>query len=204
MPGRQNPEAYGDDCREVVGVFRVLTTKPTGSLKLEAIEINGDKAFAARPVFLKQSYMSAHSKFSPSSAKRWLTCPGSMSLPVTEQKSSVYAAEGSAAHLLAQRCQLIGASPDHYHGDLINVIDEDTGESDGVFEVTDEMIRGVRLFLDAIDSYKRKDSVSQAERRVFHAKNQDFGGTIDSQVVTPSESALTMLCLLYTSPSPRD
>ena len=138
--------------------------------------------------------MSAHSKFSPSSAKRWLTCPGSLTLP-GEDRTSVYAAEGTAAHSIAQRCQLIGVGPQHFHGDMVNVIDDETGESDGVFEVTDEMIRSVRMFLDTVEAYRKPASEVRAETRVLHKVNPDFGGTIDCRVSHPE--SLTLIDLKY-------
>jgi len=47
--------------------------------------------------------MAAHALLGPSAAKRWLTCTPSARLSETfEDKSSVYAAEGTAAHELAE------------------------------------------------------------------------------------------------------
>ena len=46
-----------------------------------------------------------HSVFSPSSAKRWMTCPGSIALSMQcpEPETSKYAEEGTRAHDLAER-----------------------------------------------------------------------------------------------------
>lgn len=46
----------------------------------------------------------AHKKFSPSSAKRWLACPGSIQLSehAPPQKDSVYSREGTKAHTLLE------------------------------------------------------------------------------------------------------
>lgn len=47
--------------------------------------------------------MGKHSRFSPSSSKRYLNCPPSLTLEEQfEDEDSVYAAEGSAAHALAE------------------------------------------------------------------------------------------------------
>ncbi len=45
----------------------------------------------------------AHARLSPSAAERWMTCPGSVKLSEgREDKGSAYAAEGTAAHELAE------------------------------------------------------------------------------------------------------
>lgn len=52
----------------------------------------------------------AHARLSPSSASRWMTCPGSAALCDGEDdEGSDYAAEGTAAHELAERI-LLGAN----------------------------------------------------------------------------------------------
>lgn len=46
----------------------------------------------------------AHAKLSPSSAERWMSCPGSVALNEgKEDRGSSYAAEGTAAHELAEK-----------------------------------------------------------------------------------------------------
>ena len=49
--------------------------------------------------------MSGHAKLSPSSAVRWMTCPGSVALSEgIEDKSSSNADEGSMMHAMAAKC----------------------------------------------------------------------------------------------------
>jgi hypothetical protein len=44
----------------------------------------------------------AHAKLGPSGAHRWMSCPGSIVLEEdVPDRSSVYADEGTAAHMLA-------------------------------------------------------------------------------------------------------
>lgn len=142
-----------------------------------------------------------HSLLSPSASQRWLTCPGSLSLPNAEcpgcggplhirgdegrvtcpscnavmslnvlDKSSEYAAEGSAAHALAERCLVLGAEPSDMLGDTIEG-----------FEVTQEMVSGVELYLDTIQ--KQLDKLDNAkmipEVRYEHPAIADFAGTSD-------------------------
>ena len=49
----------------------------------------------------------AHAKLSPSSAERWMTCPGSVALcdGLVDEGSS-FAAEGTAAHWVAEQILL--------------------------------------------------------------------------------------------------
>lgn len=60
--------------------------------------------------------MAGHAKLSPSSAERWMTCPGSVALSEGYADSSSAAAdEGTAAHELAERI-LLGAKGDELVG----------------------------------------------------------------------------------------
>lgn len=47
-----------------------------------------------------------HSRFGGSSASRWMACPGSVVLcdQMPKQETSVWAAEGTLAHALAEHC----------------------------------------------------------------------------------------------------
>lgn len=86
----------------------------------------------------------AHAKFSPSSAHRWIPCPGSILLESqVPDKSSDFADEGTAAHELAERCLNTNASAAEFIGTLIRV-----GEKD--WPVTDEMAENVQVYLDLI------------------------------------------------------
>ena len=90
--------------------------------------------------------MSAHSLNSPSSFSRRIGCPGSANmekdLPNT---SSIFAAEGTAAHELGERCLLEGTQPADYKGEYIRV---DKDDLDKEFEVTPDMISAVQVYVD--------------------------------------------------------
>lgn len=74
--------------------------------------------------------MTRHAILSPSAASRWFACPGSLWLSKNEQdETSPAAAEGTAAHALAEYCLKFGKSADSLVGKKVTVspinVDED-------------------------------------------------------------------------------
>lgn len=89
----------------------------------------------------------AHAKLSPSSASRWLNCPGSVALCENLPDSSSSAAlEGTVAHALAAHCLTSGADP----RTLVGMVFEDIAE----FPVSDEMAGHVADYCDYINSFR--------------------------------------------------
>lgn len=90
--------------------------------------------------------MATHAKLSPSSSKRWMTCPGSIALIDSlniEDKPSKYAAEGTVAHEIHERCLLKSTDAKEYLGETITV--------DGMsFTVNDNMVDAVQESVDYI------------------------------------------------------
>lgn len=91
----------------------------------------------------------AHARLSPSAAKRWMTCPGSvrliesLNLPYT---SSRFAAEGTVAHEVCERSLLEDKYPSDFLGQVIEV--------DGFkFKVTKEMVEACDVYVDYIRDY---------------------------------------------------
>ena len=86
-----------------------------------------------------------HNLFAPSSAERWIRCPGSMAFPENRKEgaSSIYADEGTAAHELASRCLKDQNDAYEYIGEIIEV-----GENK--FTVDEEFAGYVQVYVDDI------------------------------------------------------
>jgi hypothetical protein len=88
----------------------------------------------------------AHARLSPSGAKRWMTCPGSIQLAEKlgiKDKTSKYAAEGTVAHEVHELCLVKKQQAKEYLGRTI--------EADGMkFKVNQNMVDAVQLSLDYI------------------------------------------------------
>lgn len=87
-----------------------------------------------------------HAKLSPSGAKRWMTCPGSVKLVQDlniVDVPSVYAAEGTVAHEVHEQCLLKELNASAFLGKTI--------KADGMsFTVNEDMVKAVQLSLDYI------------------------------------------------------
>lgn len=89
--------------------------------------------------------MNGHSHIGASSAARWLACPGSVKLynQLTERRATEYAARGTLAHELCEKCLLSGVSPQRFLGEVHEV--------DGFcVEVTEDMVDSVSVYVDHI------------------------------------------------------
>ncbi len=88
-----------------------------------------------------------HARLSPSASKRWMTCPGSIGLTEQlniEDKPSKFAAEGTVAHEIHEKCLLEGNAAKYYLGK--------TFTADGFkFTVTQGMVDAVQESLDYIN-----------------------------------------------------
>lgn len=108
----------------------------------------------------------AHAKLAPSAAHRWMECPGSVRLSEgMPNESSVFAAEGTAAHELAAHCLETGDDPSTYldmwvdiqakdgASKFVNLDAEPTGESAmRFFRVDEEMADAVAMYTEHVRS----------------------------------------------------
>lgn len=73
--------------------------------------------------------MAKHAVYSPSSASRWMSCPGSVPLSANRgDKASVFAQEGTAAHFLGAECLLQGVDASYFSGCAIELRQRSDGE----------------------------------------------------------------------------
>jgi hypothetical protein len=118
--------------------------------------------------------MAAHSKFSASAAKRWMSCPGSMVLSAgLPDSSSKYAEEGTRAHTLLE-WYLKPGSPTP------------------PFEISSDMDEAVNIALKSIKEMTAEADLVLAETRVNYANylgvpEQDGFGTSDVIAINGTE-----------------
>lgn len=83
-----------------------------------------------------------HSRLGPSSSERWINCPASVkATEAIPDEQSIYAAEGGAAHFIADRCFQYGHKAEQFIGDVIHV-------GKHKFGISHEFTDHVQEFLD--------------------------------------------------------
>lgn len=125
--------------------------------------------------------MSVHARLSASSAERFMACPGSVTLSelLPPEEDSEYAAEGTAAHTLAERCLREEIDAFMCMGEVIKT-------ESGDFTVDGEMVEAVQLYVDYVRE-RSSPLVDGAELLIEHTLDNtglgpDFGGTSDAVI----------------------
>lgn len=123
--------------------------------------------------------MAGHSILSPSSADRWMVCPGSVRMSQGyPNKSSKYSAEGTVAHEIAAWCLTQDRRPTERLGDAIHC--------DGYeIRVDSEMVEAVETYVDNIAGYRRPGAELFVEQRMSIAWYAEKGdeGTSDCVII---------------------
>jgi len=134
-----------------------------------------------------------HAKLSPSGAHRWMACPGSIVLEASyPDKSSVYADEGSAAHLLASWALRDRLDPSNYLGETIRV-----GENS--FVVDADMCDYVRSYTLLVREYAEGGELLVEQAVPIDHLTGEHGatGTSDAIIMHAGARRLTVVDLKY-------
>ncbi len=122
----------------------------------------------------EQHVARAHATRAPSAAYRWLKCPGSIAMSEgIEEMPSVFAAEGTAAHQLAEACLSGGFRAERFRSHNIDVKAADPFPTRGlkpngvnVFAINDEMVDAVNTYLDVCGEIQAEATDFEVEQRL--------------------------------------
>ena len=135
-----------------------------------------------------------HALFSPSGAKKWLSCAGALAAERGYPRtSSRYADEGTAAHFLMERCFRHNKPATFFLKEQIQV-------GDNVFVVDDEMALNVQAYVDDVHSRVNPGAELLIEQKLEHSEiigiPEQFG-TGDTVIIDYENRHLTVCDLKY-------
>ena len=149
----------------------------------------------------------AHAKLSPSAAHRWMACPGSVALSEgIERGSSIFADEGTAAHELASHCLTLGFDAERFAGQFVDIDGKspatrfliEDNDSERTFEVDDEMVESVQIYLDFVRGcYEAGDELDVEYRFDLQHIADGMFGTGDCVIYKPKTGDLIVVDFKY-------
>lgn len=139
--------------------------------------------------------MSIHAILSPSSAKRWLYCPGSVALHAQYPDSgSDDAAEGTAAHALGEKCLKEGLDAT----DLIGMVIPTDRQP---YKVDDEMADEVQKYVDYVRTVQQScggELFVEQRLSIEHLTGEPGAeGTADAVILSADGETLHVIDLKY-------
>jgi Protein of unknown function (DUF2800) len=149
--------------------------------------------------------MTAHAVHAPSAAHRWMNCPGSVKLSQGfSDGGSVFAREGTAAHMLAKTCSDFGLDADEYidfivepERDAFYFDPKRAANGDTSFRVDTEMVDAVQLYLDVIRELQAEGYELEFEQRLTTPISPDVFGTGDAIGYHPDRRRVVIVDFKY-------
>jgi Protein of unknown function (DUF2800) len=135
----------------------------------------------------------SHSLFSPSSAHRWIACPGSIAFPENQEQggTSKFADDGTASHHWAALCLAQNRDASFFLGAQLEY-------STGIYEMDEARADFVQIYVDDVRRRAIGGSL-YVEQRVdlSDALGDDQGGTCDAGIYIPADFHLIVEDLKY-------
>jgi hypothetical protein len=105
----------------------------------------------------------AHSINSPSSFSRRIACPGSAKMEIQfPSTTSIYAAEGTAAHELGEKCLLQNKNPEDFMGQKMGEFTDSEGKGKD-FIVDGDMVNAVKVYVDHCRALQNENSAVESK-----------------------------------------
>ena len=137
-----------------------------------------------------------HSSFSPSSAERWMQCPGSWFVP-KDKTQSPYALEGSFAHVLASQVLNAENSAYDYLGFVLTLPDQEK-RVHHAWTVDEEMARYVHEYVEYVKRLYTRKKIMLIEQFVSMDHFLPNGyGTLDCAIIDLEERHAHVIDLKY-------
>ena len=146
--------------------------------------------------------MAAHSVIGFSGAERYLMCPGSIRVSRgIKSVDSEYAAQGTAAHALAEHCLRTALAPAEFLGQWIdseNTICLNQPNTEGAYRIDADMVAAVEMYQEYVFAQMVEGDRLYVEVR-FHLPDihDDLFGTADAVIYSPSRRLLIIIDFKY-------